>query len=37
MGEDERQNKQFFVQVICLFIYFPYEAVIDYETSTCKM
>lgn len=29
MGEDERQNEQFFVQVIFLFIYFPYEAVID--------
>lgn len=35
MGEDERQNEQFFVRVIVLFIYFCYEAVI--ETSACKM
>lgn len=37
MGENGRQNKQSFVQVICLFIYFLYEAVIDYETATCNM
>lgn len=29
MGENERQNEQFFVQVIVLFIYFLHEAVID--------
>lgn len=37
MGEDERQNEQFFAQRICLFAYFPYEAIIDYEMSTCSM
>lgn len=37
MGQGGRQNEKFFVQVVCLFIYFPYEAAIDYEISTCNM
>lgn len=36
MGEDEGQKEQIFVQMICLFTYFP-QTVTDYEEkSTCN-
>lgn len=36
-GREWEENKQSFVQVVCLLIYFLYEAVIDYERPTCNM
>lgn len=36
MGEAKRQKEQVFVQMICLFTYFPHQTVTDAEEqSTC--